>query len=822
MSIEMDSIARRVRLYQVFILLLGAGIAARQMVVWQHDSLVLFLFFLACSVACAWLRIGLPTTEGVVSIGFVFVLAGLVRLDLIQVSILAVASTVVSFLRHARRPFDWWNLAFLSAVSLLGVQAGYAVYHRVAEITGADYGVVSGLPLAAATMFLVTAFPQATTEALSQKVPLRRVRQEKYLWTMPYYLAGAAIAIIVLVLSRFPWWESVLIVVPLLFLVYRAFSLQLEKLAREKQHAEELNSLQLGMIEALALAVESRSMGTRDHLHRVMVYVMGVGREMGLSDDELKALRVAAVLHDIGKLAVPDHIISKPGRLTPEEYDRLKIHTIVGAEIVERAGFPYPVAPIVRAHHERWDGTGYPQNLKGEEIPIGARILAAVDCLDALNSDRHYRRALPLDQALEIVVSESGRSYDPRVVSVLQRMYKDLENEARATQNQWKDAPDLSATVRQAEEAVGLTAEPAPAPSTFLDSIAEARREEQVLFELNQIIGNSLNLRETITNLAQRLTGIVPHDTLVLYVLRGEKLEAEQVAGELISVFQGLKMPLGQGLSGWVADVRKPVINGNPAVEPVSPVMVKRLDKLKSALALPLDSGRGLAGVLTLFSAQPDAFTRDHLRLLSSIAPRLASFVENALRFHQAENLASHDFLTGLPNAGSLSAHLHSEISRCQRNSSSLVVLLCDLDGFKQVNDRFGHLNGNKVLQAVARGLKEHCREYDFVARMGGDEFVIVLPGLSPEAVQARESRFAEIVVQIGRNLFGEEVISLSIGEAYFPTDGSTPEELLARADARMYRHKSVQKANRLMTAHDWYEPGETARSAQAGSGSPR
>lgn len=809
---------RRVQLYQVFILVLGLAIAARQALVWDGDNMLLFAVFLVCACLSAWLKLGLPTTEGTVSIGFVFVLASLVRLNLLQISILAIVSTVVHYVRHSRRRSDWLNLAYLCAVNLLGVQAGYTVYHRVGDHASMQFGPVAGLPLAAATMFLVTAFPQATTEALSQRTPLRRVWQEKFLWTMPYYLAGAAIAIIVLVLSRFPWWESVLILVPLLFLVYRSFALQLEKLQREKQHAEELNSLQLGMIEALALAVETRSMGTRDHLHRVMTYCVGVGREMGLADDNLKALRVAAVLHDIGKLAVPDHIISKPGRLTPEEFDRLKIHTLVGAEIVERAGFPYAVAPIVKSHHERWDGSGYPMGLKGIDIPLGARILSAVDCLDALNSDRHYRRALPLEQALEIVVSESGRSYDPQVVDVLQRMCKDLEAESRATQGQWKASPELSYTVQEAVHRVETSPDSpaAPAAATFLDSIAEARREEQILHELNQIISTSLNLRETIANLAQQLQGMVPHETLVLYVLRGDRLEAEQVAGDYIPVFQGLRIGLGQGLSGWVADNRKHIINGNPGVEPVSPVMVPRLAKLKSAVAVPLDSGRGMAGVLTLYSHSAEAFSRDHLRLLSSLAPRLASFVENALRYRQAENLASHDFLTGLPNAGSLASHLQGEIARCQRTKSSLVVLLCDLDGFKQVNDRFGHLNGNKVLQAVARGLKEHCREYDFVARIGGDEFVIVLPGLSAESVQARESRFAEVVLQIGRNLFGEDIISLSIGEAYYPTDGNTPEELLARADARMYRHKSVQKANRLMTAHDWYAPGDVAKATTA------
>src|SRR5205807_5432358 len=129
--------------------------------------------------------------------------------------------------------------------------------------------------------------------------------------------------------------------------------------------------------------------------------------------EEIKALQAASILHDIGKLAVPDYIISKPGKLTPEEFEKMKVHTIVGSAILEQVAFPYSVAPIVRSHHEKWDGSGYPDGLKEEQIPIGARILSAVDCLDALASYRQYRRALPLDEAMEHVVSLAGRSFDP-------------------------------------------------------------------------------------------------------------------------------------------------------------------------------------------------------------------------------------------------------------------------------------------------------------------------------------------------------------------------------------------------------------------------
>src|SRR5437899_8534756 len=219
-----------------------------------------------------------------------------------------------------------------------------------------------------------------------------------------------------------------------MYWVYRSYQVYLGKLEAEKkqveiekQHVEDVASLHVRTIEALALAIEAKDHTTHKHLQRVRVFAVAIAQRLGLSEDEIEALRAAALLHDIGKLAVPEHIINKPGKLTPEEFEKMKIHPIVGSEILERVAFPYPVAPIVRSHHERWDGTGYPEGLAGEGIPIGARILSAVDCLDALASDRQYRRALPLDEAMAKVKEKSGTWFDPKIVTILESRYIELE-----------------------------------------------------------------------------------------------------------------------------------------------------------------------------------------------------------------------------------------------------------------------------------------------------------------------------------------------------------------------------------------------------------
>src|SRR5678809_137756 len=205
---------------------------------------------------------------------------------------------------------------------------------------------------------------------------------------------------------------------------------RVELAALQKRSLEKLAALHQRTLETLAVAIDGRDHTTHMHLRRVQFYVRKVGEELKLSEEQLEHLNVAALLHDIGKLGIPDHILLKPGALSPEEWEKMKTHPAGGAEMLKRMNFPEPVLQIVATHHEKWDGTGYPRGLRSEQIPIGARILSAVDCLDALASDRPYRGALPIDMAMARVAKEEGRSYDPLVVAVLQRRYVELERMA--------------------------------------------------------------------------------------------------------------------------------------------------------------------------------------------------------------------------------------------------------------------------------------------------------------------------------------------------------------------------------------------------------
>jgi diguanylate cyclase (GGDEF)-like protein len=296
---------------------------------------------------------------------------------------------------------------------------------------------------------------------------------------------------------------------------------------------------------------------------------------------------------------------------------------------------------------------------------------------------------------------------------------------------------------------------------------------------------------------------MVPYDAIAIYILRDAILMPEYVNGDNYRLFSSLRIPLGDGLSGWVAQNKKPIVNGNPSVEPGYLNDPSKFSTLRSALAVPLEGVSGVIGVLALYRADKDAFTSDHLRILLAVSGKMALSIENALKYEQAENSATTDYLTGLPNARSLFLQLDRELARCKRENVPLTLMVCDMDGFKKINDRFGHLEGNRVLRLFAQALKDSCRDYDYVARMGGDEFVVIAPGLSAEAAAKKMEQIRPLARHAGLEVCGEEILSLSVGIAVSPDDGNDAEQLLTHADRRMYMEKQkepTQQERRLHT----------------------
>jgi diguanylate cyclase (GGDEF)-like protein/putative nucleotidyltransferase with HDIG domain len=798
----------RARVYIALILSSGIVGLAVQIAHFSSAHPLQFWCYFLVTVLTSGLKIRLPMVLATLSVNFLFILVGIVQFSLPEAIVLGVAGTIVQCLWRPRSRPKAIRIAFSACSVGMAIMAAHTVFHGpLKAMLGELHPVLLGL--AACVYFVVNTVLVAGVIALTERKSIYRTWYQTYFWILPYHLAAASLGWLIIVLTRQVSWDAALVLFPLAYFIYRAYKMYLERLENDKLHVEEIAGLHLRTIEALALAIEAKDATTADHLQRVRVYAVEIGREIGLSHKELDALQAAALLHDIGKLAVPEHIISKPGRLTPEEFEKMKIHPLVGAEILEEVKFPYPVVPIVRAHHEKWDGSGYPFGLAGEEIPIGARILSVVDCLDALASDRQYRRALPLDQAMEIVNSESGKSFDPVIVDIMRRRYIELEKMAIATGAE-KEKIKLSMDVKIERGLAPATGFAEPAEEILpqvsvngnaagdsmdpLSSIAAATQEAQMLYELTQDLGNSLSLQEALAFVGVRMKRLIPYETISVYIRREDKLIPEYVSGENLRLFTSLEIPLGQGLSGWVAENNKPLLNGNPSVEAGYLNDPTKYSTLRSALAVPLNGVNGPLGVMALYRGERDAFSKENLRILLAISPKVALAVETALTHRLLETSITTDYLTNLPNARSLFLSLDNELARARRTGSSLAVVVCDLDGFKLVNDRFGHLTGNKVLRLIANGLRESCSPTDYLARMGGDEFVLLIPGEIGEDLEIKIDQMRTIAKRAGDSTPEPSALSMSVGVALYPDDGGDAEDLLAEADRRMYKSKRMRK----------------------------
>ena len=611
---------------------------------WQTQDWIRYLCYCAIALIVARIKVTLPAVAGTMSMNFVFVLIGIADLSLGETVAMGCLGMLVQSVCGAKeRPKTvqvCFNVATLAGAALPAYQAYHAQF-----LKGYALEAPLLLLLAAGIFFSINTVSVALVIAFTESKHPWAVWRESFFWTFPNYLVGAAIAWTISEVSRLLGWQASLLLLPVLYVIYHSHSLSLKQLQEEKEraeeqrkHAQEVVALHRRTMRALALAVEAKDRTTHDHLRRVELYAVELGKELGLPDGELEALRTAALLHDIGKLAVPESIISKPGRLTPEEFDKMKVHTIVGGEIVEQACFPFAVAPLVRGHHEKWDGNGYPDGLTGEQIPLGARILSAVDCLDALASDRQYRRALPLEQAIEVVKSEAGKSFDPRVVQVLARRYREME--AMIQSGERPEGPRLStdAKIERGVPAAGFqTAErPGEASRALLrlhQSIVAAERPARELCQDDAT--GSLPAFETLARL-------VPCDAIALYVRDGERLVLERVHGEDYRRFAALEIPVGTGLSGWVAENRKSIINGNPAVEPGYLSDPAKFSTLRSALSIPLEGNSGVVGVLSLYRQDPDAFAAEHHGQLLAFAPELARAIEDRMAARDGAPLEQH------------------------------------------------------------------------------------------------------------------------------------------------------------------------------------
>src|ERR1700682_3758373 len=376
-------------------ILLGAGVFCWVAVNWQPYHHLRFFSYLLAAIVASVLKVRLPGMTGTASVSFLFVLIGIVDLSVPEAIALGALSMLTQCTWRTQRKPSVMQVAFSICSITVATYASALIYTKAHAVLLEPLA----LGLLALAYYSTNTFSVACIIALTESKPVWSVMTRNR-WLLPYYAGGTSLAWMIGTMPRAIQWELPIICLPIIYVIHRSYRTFLVQMEQEKKHVEDMNSLHLRTIETLALAIEAKDHNTHDHLQRVQLYALEIGKDLGLTELELEALRIASVLHDIGKLAVPEYIISKPGKLTPEEFEKMKVHPVVGAEILERVEFPCPVVPIVRAHHERWDGKGYPYGPQGPGGPYGGRILAAVDCLDALATDRQYRLGVAPEEGL--------------------------------------------------------------------------------------------------------------------------------------------------------------------------------------------------------------------------------------------------------------------------------------------------------------------------------------------------------------------------------------------------------------------------------------
>jgi diguanylate cyclase (GGDEF)-like protein/putative nucleotidyltransferase with HDIG domain len=714
-----------------------------------------------------------------------------------------------------------------TAIAIISTFISASCYGLLASIFASDspLGAVQGIPVNVLLVPLcVLAILQYCLSTLATvyfaNIVLDKPRvfpsQESIVWTLTTQVAGAASAVLFYAgihNAGIPFILLGLLITGLVHLLYRFNEKRLQEVRRaeadQRKHAEEMATIHMNTIESLAIAIDAKDQTTHGHVRRTQIYASQMGQLFKVDSKQVQALFAGALLHDIGKLAVPEYILNKPGKLTEAEFAKMKIHPTVGGDILRRVNFPYPVEDIVRYHHEKWDGSGYPKGLKGEAIPLVARIISVVDFYDATRCDRPYRKGMTREESLALLKSMASTAFDPRVVDIFIEHVEEFDRliAAEDIQEQVDSEIAVHDYLTKTKPDAGLASNVMGTPGgddAGFKSISEAQREVFALHEIAQTIGSSLNLNDTVTLVSNKLRAIVPFDTCIIFVVdeKSGKATAVHVAGEDAAAFTYRRINIGDGITGWVVANARSMCNASPELDLVG-VPEDIAKDYRGVLVSPLLREDGAFGAITLYSKSRTSYTTEHVRLLESVCQHASSALNNALTFEKTKESALTDPLTELPNARGFYMMLEQRIAECQRMSNeSLAVVSMDIDNFKAVNDEYGHAIGDRVLASVAGVIRKELRQMDLLTRYAGDEFVAIMPMASTHMAASIGERIrAALEAQKFSVRTGTVVqLGISIGVACYPDEGDTTEELLTAAARKMQANKHLRKTVLTLT----------------------
>ena len=566
------------------------------------------------------LTIRIPTISARISVTEVFVFAGVLWFGPAVATFIVVLEALIGTLwlkGRSRTP-----IRALFNVSA-GASAIWTASHIYVLVAPSDTKQLL-LPVAvlAVAYFAFNSLLIATAVGFEHGISPIQVWRRNFLWLGLNHLVGASMAVMLVAYTRTPSidFQTISAVLPLLVVTYLNFRMTLGRVDDAHRHVSQVNEMYLATIEALALAVDAKDQITHGHIRRVQVYTLELAKRLGVRDNgQLKAIETAALLHDMGKLAIPEHILNKPGKLTSAEFNKMKRHADIGADLLSSIKFPYPVVPIVRYHHENWDGKGYPSGIAGTDIPLGARILSVVDCFDALTSDRPYRPRLSAGEAFDILRQRRGNMYDPLVVDAFIAAYDEL-------------APLATEAGLQARSLIGESTF-ASEPGSALNEIRANASEVSLLDQCAQQIAAAPTLSTAVDSALQTLRQLTPITTCALYRYDAnlDQVVCESASGDPHNLLKGLIIRLGERVTGWCAANQKVAVNSDAYLD-LTEMAGRFSPSLRSTLCVPLLHEDKVSGVFTGYSTQENPFDERHRYVAERVAEMLNSRLTSSIR----------------------------------------------------------------------------------------------------------------------------------------------------------------------------------------------
>lgn len=792
------SIPRLAKVYLVLVCLLGIGAAVLLRCLTLPEStaslLELGIYTVLAAVAGGQkipLTRKVPDSDAVsMSLGFVITFAGMLRFGPGGALALGALSCLSGCVYPKTQPP--YQIAFNVSLSALEATLGSLVYLLLNGWTLEMRPVETFIAVAGSTLtsFAVNTGGVALIISLCSQDRLGRIWRDTFLWTAPSYFAGASISALAMVLFGHNVGYILLFVAPVAYLTYQSYAVYMSRSEEKRRHAEEveqsqarLADLYLSTIKSLALAIDAKDQYTHQHILRVQRYAVAIAKEMGMSGGELEAVNTGALLHDIGKLGVPEYVLLKPGRLTDEEFEKIKRHPEIGASILDPVEFPWPVLPVVKYHHEKWDGSGYPEGLKGEDIPLSARIMAVADVYDALTSSRSYRSAWTHERAIATIHRDSGSHFDPAVVEAFDAIIENVIREM-AEVGEGPLAPKQ-----------GIAESTATKAGQAAEDIARVSSELWALYEVAPTLSANLGVQETIYLLARRLEAIYTGVACV-FLLRDERggLTSTTAIGSNREFFVEATTIGKNSLSLQVAETGQSYLGPfDPEDLMLSGTEAAQWAAPQSCAIVPIVCDGEALGTINLYHPALDAFNAHDLQRLEMIAGRAATAIYNGLNQQRSRDVLAAESPDGLGHLRDVTGEIEQ---RCETPDQPPFAILClDLNSFKAISENFGTERGDAILGDVATLLRAVVGGSGTVVHYGPDEFLIILD----HAERDRAVGFAELleseIEQFDAGLvhfrYGALKLGVSVGISCFPEDGNQCAELLAAADKSMYQSKS-------------------------------